>query len=81
MLSLKEMQEHIDSIASAIGKTLAFAVKAFATAVILRGIGQAVGFVRRQIENLLRALGVDIPLTATLNYKKFRSGTRKVMFL
>jgi 3-methyladenine DNA glycosylase Tag len=58
---LERNAKDIEAIATAIGKTLAFAVKAFATAV--RGIGQAVGFVRRQVENLLRALGVDIPLT------------------
>ena len=61
---LERNARDIEAIASAIGKTLAFAVKAFATAV--RGIGQAVGFVRRQIENLLRALGVDIPLTVEI---------------
>ena len=58
---LERNAKDLEAIATAIGKTLAFAVKAFATAV--RGIGQAVGFVRRQVENLLRALGVDIPLT------------------
>tara|TARA_B100001248_G_scaffold214949_1_gene169620 strand:+ start:2365 stop:3930 length:1566 start_codon:yes stop_codon:yes gene_type:complete len=61
---LERNARDIEAIAKAIGKTLAFAVKAFATAV--RGIGQAVGFVRRQVENLLRALGVDIPLTVEI---------------
>ena len=61
---LERNARDIEAIATAIGKTLAFAVKAFATAV--RGIGQAVGFVRRQVENLLRALGVDIPLTVEI---------------
>ncbi len=61
---LERNARDIEAIAKALGKTLAFAVKAFATAV--RGIGQAVGFVRRQIENLLRALGVDIPLTVEI---------------
>ena len=58
---VKENKEDFEAIASALGKTLATAVKAFATTV--RGIGIAVGFVRRQVENLLRALGVDIPMT------------------
>ena len=58
---VKENKKDFEAIASALGKTLATAVKAFATTV--RGIGIAVGFVRRQVENLLRALGVDIPMT------------------
>jgi len=58
---IKENKRDFEAVASALGKTLALAVKTFATAV--RGIGQAVGFVRRQVENLLRALGVEIPMT------------------
>ena len=49
-----------EAIGKAISKVLTVAVKAFAAAV--RTVGKVVGFLRRQVENLLRALGKDIPV-------------------
>ena len=48
----------------AISKVLTLAVKGFAMAI--RGVGIAVGFIRRQIENLQRLLGKDVPLVVEI---------------
>ena len=55
---IEENSADFEAIGRAISKVLTFAVKAFATAV--RAVAQAVGFVRKQIESLLRLLGKDI---------------------
>ena len=57
---IEENSADFEAIGRAISKVLTFAVKAFAGAV--RAVAKAVGFVREQIENLLRLLGKDIPL-------------------
>ena len=54
-----------EAVGRAISKTLTVVVKAFAGAV--RGVARAVGFVRRQVENLLRLLGKDIPLVVEID--------------
>ena len=58
---IEDNAKDFEAIGRAISKVLTVAVKAFAAAV--RTVGKVVGFLRRQVENLLRALGVDIPLT------------------
>ena len=55
---IEENSADFEAIGKAISKVLTVAVKAFATAV--RAVAKAVGFVRRQIENLLRLIGKDI---------------------
>ena len=55
---IEENSADFEAIGRAISKVLTVAVKAFAAAV--RGVAKAVGFVRRQIENLLRLIGKDI---------------------
>ena len=57
---IDENSADFEAIGRAISKVLTFAVKAFAGAV--RAVAKAVGFVREQVENLLRLLGKDIPL-------------------
>jgi hypothetical protein len=57
---IEENSADFEAIGRAISKVLTFAVKAFAGAV--RAVAKAVGFVREQVENLLRLLGKDIPL-------------------
>ena len=54
-----------EAVGRAISKTLTVVVKAFAGAV--RAVARAVGFVRRQVENLLRLLGKDIPLVVEID--------------
>jgi phage tail tape-measure protein len=54
-----------EAVGRAISKTLTVVVKAFAAAV--RAVARAVGFVRRQVENLLRLLGKDIPLVVEID--------------
>ena len=55
---IEENSADFEAIGKAISKVLTVAVKAFATAV--RAVAKAVGFVRRQIENLLKLIGKDI---------------------
>ena len=57
---IEENSADFEAIGRAISKVLTFAVKAFAGAV--RAVAKAVGFVREQVERLLRLLGKDIPL-------------------
>ena len=62
---IEENSADFEAIGRAISKVLTVAVKAFAAAV--RTVARAVGFVRRQVENLLRLLGKDIPLVVEIN--------------
>jgi hypothetical protein len=57
---IEQNSADFEAIGRAISKVLTFAVKAFAGAV--RAVARAVGFVREQVERLLRLLGKDIPL-------------------
>jgi hypothetical protein len=57
---IEQNSADFEAIGRAISKVLTFAVKAFAGAV--RAVAKAVGFVREQVERLLRLLGKDIPL-------------------
>ena len=54
-----------EAVGRAISKVLTVVVKGFAAAV--RAVARAVGFVRRQVENLLRLLGKDIPLVVEVD--------------
>ena len=57
---IEQNSADFEAIGRAISKTLTVVVKAFAAAV--RAVARAVGFVREQVERLLRLLGKDIPL-------------------
>ena len=61
---IEENSADFQAIGVAIGKVLVVAVKAFAAAV--RATGKAVGFIRRQIENIQRMLGKEIPLVVEI---------------
>jgi len=61
---IEENAKEFEAIGKAISKVLTLAVKGFAMAI--RGVGIAVGFIRRQIENLQRLLGKDVPLVVEI---------------
>ena len=62
---IEENSAYFEAVGRAISKVLTVVVKGFAAAV--RAVARAVGFVRRQVENLLRLLGKDIPLVVEVD--------------
>ena len=62
---IEENSADFEAVGRAISKVLTVVVKGFAAAV--RAVARAVGFVRRQVENLLRLLGKDIPLVVEVD--------------
>jgi len=57
-----------EAIGKVISKVLTFAVKAFAGAV--RAVGNATGFIRRQIEDIQRLLGFEVPYVVEIDKGK-----------
>ena len=57
-----------EAIGKVISKVLTFAVKAFAGAV--RAVGNATGFIRRQIEQIQRLLGFEVPFVVEIEKGK-----------
>ena len=57
-----------EAIGKVISKVLTFAVKAFAGAV--RAVGNATGFIRRQIEDIQRLLGFEVPFVVEIDKGK-----------
>jgi len=68
---IEENSADFQAIGTVISKTLVFAVKAFAGAV--RAVGNATAFIRRQIENIQRLLGFDVPYVIEIE-----KGTQKI---
>ena len=65
---IEENAEAFETIGHAISKVLVFAVRAFAGA--LRAVGNATNFIKRQIENIQRLLGFDIPFVIEIEKGK-----------
>ena len=61
---IEENAEAFETIGFAISKVLVFAVRAFAGA--LRAVGNATSFIKRQIENIQRLLGFDVPFVVEI---------------
>ncbi|QGZ18159.1 tape measure protein [Pelagibacter phage HTVC111P] len=57
-----------EAIGKVISKVLTFAVKAFAGAI--RAVGNATGFIRRQIEQIQRLLGFEVPFVIEIEKGK-----------
>jgi len=57
-----------EAIGNVISKVLTFAVKAFAGAI--RAVGNATGFIRRQIEQIQRLLGFEVPFVVEIEKGK-----------
>ena len=71
---IEENSEDFEAIANAIGKVLTLAVKGFASAV--RGVGKAVGFLRRQYHSLLKLFGKEIEVVDQM--KKVEESTKEI---
>ncbi len=71
---IEENSEDFEAIANAIGKVLTLAVKGFAAAV--RGVGKAVGFLRRQYHSLLKLFGKEIEVVEQM--KKVEDSTKEI---
>ena len=65
---IEENTADFEAIGKVISKVLTFAVKAFAGAV--RAVGNATGFIRRQIEQIQRLLGFDVPFVVEIEKGK-----------
>ena len=61
---IEENADAFETIGHAISKVLVFAVRAFAGA--LRAVGNATNFIKRQIENIQRLLGFDVPFVVEI---------------
>jgi phage tail tape-measure protein len=73
---IEQNSADFEAIGNVISKVLVFAVKAFAGAV--RAVGNATAFIRRQIENIQRLLGFDVPFVVEI--EKGRKVIKEVNF-
>ena len=71
---VEENSETFKDIGKAISKVLTLAVKAFSAAI--RGVANAVSFLKRQVEAIQRLLGFDVPLVVEI--KKAKEETVKL---
>ena len=65
---IEENAEAFETIGRAISKVLVFAVKALAGAI--RAVGNATNFIKRQIEDIQRLLGFDVPFVVEIEKGK-----------
>ena len=65
---IEENAEAFETIGRAISKVLVFAVKALAGAI--RAVGNATNFIKRQIEDIQRLLGFDVPFVVEIDKGK-----------
>ena len=65
---IEQNSADFEAIGNVISKVLVFAVKAFAGAV--RAVGNATGFIRRQIEEIQRLLGFEVPFVVEIDKGK-----------
>ena len=65
---IEQNSADFEAIGNVISKVLVFAVKAFASAV--RAVGNATSFIRRQIEDIQRLLGFDVPFVVEIDKGK-----------
>ena len=65
---IEQNSADFEAIGNVISKVLVFAVKAFAGAV--RAVGNATGFIRRQIEQIQRLLGFEVPFVVEIDKGK-----------
>ena len=65
---IEQKSADFEAIGNVISKVLVFAVKAFAGAV--RAVGNATGFIRRQIEEIQRLLGFEVPFVVEIDKGK-----------
>ena len=65
---IEQNSADFEAIGNVISKVLTFAVRAFAGAV--RAVGNATGFIRRQIEEIQRLLGFEVPFVVEIDKGK-----------